>query len=77
MQKIQFEVFKIQNIKKEIMKKFDDTMYNLEKDAENDSLELLRVYLNKKKHCDRIIERENKDEDWQIKIDEVVILLDK
>jgi hypothetical protein len=72
MQKIQLQVFAVHGQKIEIMKKFDFNMVNLEKDAENDSLELLRIYLKKKKHVDRAIERDDKESDWQFQIDGII-----
>jgi len=76
MQKIQSQVFAVHGQKIEIMKKFDTNMNSLEKDAENDSLELLRLYLKKKKHVDRAIERDATEVDWQSQIDGVITYLD-
>lgn len=68
--KIKRDVFKTQAQKNAIIKKFENIMYNLEKDCENDCLEMLRIYQKKKKHVDRACE--NREEDWIEQIDKVV-----
>lgn len=73
--KIQSDIFRKQEEKKNLIATYERMVKGIERDSEKDKLAMLEIYQRRKKHVVRAWE--NHDDDWRDRVDSIINDLDK